>query len=171
MRDILYLDELFIRLNSIFGGITYFPSSLPLQYKLDNNWLNPNEYCLRYNSEIKNLLHGKLLVGSLNRLIQILFVVLSFHDIDDNIIQDDFGQPLQYTSVPQDFGHLLEFSPIRFDYNYAKFIFKLLSDENFDPNSIFFHFAHPTQSTSTSLTTTTKPGKQEEHHYYIPMFF
>ncbi len=158
-------------MDNYFYGITHFQSSLPSQYILDNGWLNSNEYFVKCNPVMKNLLHGKLLIGSLNRSNQILAVVLSFYDRDGNILRDENGQLLQYTSIPQDLGHFLDISWFKFDYNYAKFIFKLLSDANFDPNSIFFHFAHPTQSTSTSSTITTQLSKQEEHHYYILKFF
>jgi hypothetical protein len=152
-------------LDDYFDGTTHFPPTFPPQYKIDNGWCNSNEYCIRFNLNMKNFLRGKLLVGSLNQLSQILAVVLSFHDQDGNIIQDDFGQPLLYTAIPQDLGHLLEISRFKYDYSYTKFIFKLLSDANFDPNSIFFHFAR--------LTSMTDSSKQEKYHSksYISRFF
>jgi hypothetical protein len=160
MRD---LDEFCTRLDEIFDGITHFSSTFPSQCKIDNGWCDYNQYCLRFNPNMKGLLRGKLLVGSWNRLTPILAVMLSFHDQDGNTIQDDFGRLLRYTSIPQDLGHLLEISRSRFDYSYAKFIFKLLSDENFDPNSIFFHFARSLLSTSTSTTTITATTALSKH--------
>ncbi len=148
-------EELFIRLDNVFNGVTHLRSSLPSQYISDSGWLNSNEYFVRFNSIIRNLLYGKLLVGSLNKLNQISAVSLSFYDMYDNIIQDYNGQPLIYTSITQDLGQFLEFSQEGFDYSYARFLFRLLSNINFDPNAIFFHFAHPLITTSTSISTST----------------
>jgi hypothetical protein len=65
---------------------------------------------MKFNSMMKTLLHGKLLIGTLDKMNQISVVYLSFHDMNDNIIQDDNGQILQYTSIPHDLGHFLEFA-------------------------------------------------------------
>ncbi len=111
---------------------------------------------------MKTLLHGKLLIGTLDKMNQISVVYLSFHDMNDNIIENDNGGLLQYTSIPQDLGHFLEFAYEGFDFAYAKFRFKLRSNNNFDPNTIFFHFSHPyttkvNPTMTISRSTTASP--------------
>ncbi len=179
---------MFNRLDNVFEGVTHLQLSLPPQCISDSGWLNSDEYFVRFNPIIRNALHGKLLVGSLNKLNQISVVSLSFYDMNDNMIQDNNGQPLQYTLIPQDLGHFLEFSPEELDYSYARFLFKLLSNVNFDPNTIFFHFSYPlsssiirsrhtskTTSTSTITFTSTSAwsGKKEKQQfkYFISRLF
>jgi hypothetical protein len=63
-------------------------------------------------------------------------------------------------SISHNLGHYPEVLHGGYDYFYAKFIFKLLSGDKFDPNRIFFHSPHrsrsSTRSTSTWLDKTEK---------------
>src|SRR5947209_7883879 len=101
-----------------------------------------------------------------------------------------WGQPLEYISISHEFGHFLESLHRRYDYVYAKFIFKLLSNANFDPSGIFFHFPHSLLSstttsistsaltltitpTTTSTSTSTWPCEKERQYfrYFISRLF
>ena len=160
---------MFDKLDNVFDGATHLRSSLPPEYISDSGLVDSNSCFVRFNAIIRNLLRGQLIVGSVNKLIKISAAVLSFHDQDGNILQDETGQLLQYTSTPQGLGHFLTFSNGRSNYTYAKLLFQLLSNVNFDPDSIFFHFPRPslsssTQSTSIISTTTTEPGKNKESY-------
>lgn len=159
-------EELYNQLQRRYKGITHFTPSLRSQYTSDSGWLNQQEYYVKFNAMIKKLLLGKLLVGSTNRLNQINSVLLSFHDRYGDILQDNYGQSLQYTSVPHDLGHFLEFPHNGFDYAFARLLFRISPDVNFDPNAIYFHFPRPSSSlnrTSRLGSSSSRSSKKKTH--------
>lgn len=106
-----------------------------------NEWINSNEYAVTFTSSIRDMLDQKIIVGSLNQLSSIASVAITFYDQDNTIVQDDGGRLLQFTSSPVDLGHELELFYHQSAYFCVKFVITVLSDVDFDPDKIFFHFS------------------------------
>ena len=99
-----------------------------------------NIYELQFSPRIIDLFHSRMLVGQLSNMDQIISIQTSFHDENDNIILDNFGNPIQYISYRQDLGHVLEILYPKSIFSYVKCRFSLQPNSNFDPYSLFFHF-------------------------------
>ena len=97
-----------------------------------------------------DLFSPQMLLSQIRNLNQILSVKLSFHSQDDDIIRDPFGNPLEYTSSRQDLGHVLDILHRGFTFAYAKCVLKLQPNSNFDPHTLFFHFAQSAAAASRS---------------------
>lgn len=128
------------KLDSIFNGVTHTRSSLPLDFISDSGWLNSNEYFLQCPSLTNQIFNGKFLIGSVQRVNEIDMMILSFHDKNNNVLQDEMGALLQYQATRLDLGHLFEILQREFDYAYARILLKLRPNSNFDPNLVFFSF-------------------------------
>ncbi len=96
-----------------------------------------------------NLFRYQVLLSQIRNLNQIRSVKLSFHSQDDDIIRDSFGNPLEYTSSRQDLGHVLDILHQGFTFAYARCVLTLQPNSNFDPHTLFFHFAQSSSSSSS----------------------
>jgi hypothetical protein len=135
--------------DSVFPGNT-FPYSGLLNMITDAR--TENDQCeMKFNSDIKPLLGSKLFIGTVSNINQILAITLTFHDTNGDLVRDDNDQPIQYTSNRQDFGHILDILHQGFAFSYAKCLFRLKPNSNFDINNIFFHFSQSLSSKNNKI--------------------
>jgi len=100
--------------------------------------------------DVDNFMGDKLIIGQLARVDQIIYVQLSFHNEDGDILQDDFGNLILYKSSRIDLGHILDIFHQDFLFSYAKCLLKLKPKANFNPKSLVFHFANHSSSRQNS---------------------
>jgi len=110
-----------------------------------------NDICqLEFDPKILNYFGKRLLIGELTELKRIISLQIIFYDESDNILLDDFGNPREYPSTPDDLGHLLDILYQGFRFSYVKCLLRLQSDSNFDLQNIFFHFEDSSSISSES---------------------
>ena len=124
-----YLGELANRLNRFSAGNTVPYSDL--SDIIIYNKMESDVYELQFSPRIIDLFHSRMLVGQLSNMDQIISIQTSFHDENGNIILDNFGKPVQYTSYRQDLGHVLEILYPKFMFSYVKCRFSLQPNSNF----------------------------------------
>ena len=115
-----------VRLDDAFDGNTCFWPHIAKNYLTRSGWVNAKQYHVTLNPNIDDLLNDKLLVGAIDGSIGIAHVTLTFHGSDDNVLQNDLGQRLQFDSNPRDLGHLFELMDCDMSYAYAKLLFTLV---------------------------------------------
>jgi hypothetical protein len=106
----------------------------------------------RFGPQITDYFGDRLIIGELTQLKTVVSVQIIFYDESNGIVNDGFGNPIQYSSSPHDLGHLLDILHQGFAFSYAKCLLKLQPDSNFDPRNIFFHFSKSSSISSESET-------------------
>ena len=145
------------RLADTFDGNTYFWPHIAKNYLSSSGWLTRNQYHVTLRPNIADLFSDRLLVGSLHSWASdIASVALSFRDKDDEIVQNDEGQPLEFVSRVGDVGHVMELMGRDVSYASARFVFTVVPESRFDPRKIFFHFSRPSSSYRQRVTAPTR---------------
>jgi hypothetical protein len=106
----------------------------------------------RFGPQITDYFGNRLLIGELTQLKTVVSVQIIFYDESNDIVNDDSGNPIQYSSSPHDLGHLLDILHQGFVFSYAKCLLKLQRDSNFNIHNLFFHFSNSSSISSESET-------------------
>jgi hypothetical protein len=113
---------------------------------LTNTKIENDVYELQFPSHMTSLFQRKILVGQINSLSQIISVQIIFYNDNGGIVEDSFGNQLDYTSNPHDLGHVLDILEQGFTFSYAICRLRLQPDSNFDPHTLFFHCSKSSSS-------------------------
>jgi len=125
------------------GDTLSFPE---LSDTITNTKIENDVYEFQFTSHITSLFQRKILVGQTNSLSQIISVQISFYNDNGGIVEDSFGNLMDYTSSPHDLGHVLDILQQRFTFSYAICRLRLQPDCNFDPHTLFFHCSKSSSS-------------------------
>ncbi|UJR18341.1 hypothetical protein I4U23_005243 [Adineta vaga] len=123
-----------------YAGLS-FPYS-KLSSIITNIEIEDNLCIFQFQPEILNYCHNQLFISELSQVKTILSIEMSFHDQYNNIIIDNDGNLLHYTSNLHDLGYILDILNQEIPFHYIKCLLHLRSNSNFNFNNLFFHFPH-----------------------------
>jgi hypothetical protein len=149
----LYSAAVYNRIQTQFGGTTRRFSDL--SDMISDSSMSDDECQFRFNPPNLGYMGSQVLISQIRKLDQIITVQLSFHSGNGDIVRDPFGNPIEYASSRQDLGHVLAILHQGFSFSYARCRLRLRPNSNFDPHTLFFHFAQ-------SLLTTTSRSKKSK---------
>ncbi|UJR38725.1 hypothetical protein I4U23_031390 [Adineta vaga] len=148
-------DDNFINNPRSLWENTYPPDAVSyadISHTIVDNRLEGNLYEVRFSPDIMSYCNDRILIGESTSFKLINNIQISFFDQYDNIIVDNFGNPIQYNSYPHDLGHLINILYNGFEFSYAKCLLNLQSNSNFDLHNLFFHFSPSSIGKSIDFT-------------------
>jgi hypothetical protein len=137
-----------MRLDNVYPGETV--SVADLSELIIDSKIEDDICQLEFDPKMLNYFGERLLIGELTQLKTIINVQIIFYDENYQIVFDDFGNPIQYTSTPHDLGHHLDILHQGFTFSYVKCLLRFKPDWNFDLTNIFFHFPQSSSILSQS---------------------
>ncbi|CAF4647632.1 unnamed protein product [Rotaria sp. Silwood1] len=138
-NDDWFSEDFTNRLNDFAPGNTV--SFANLANIITDSRTATDAYEVQFSPRITDFFDSQILIGQLSNINQIVNVQMSFHNDDGDIIRDKFGNPIAYTSNRQDLGHVLDILHPEIPFSYIRCLLRLQPNSNFDPHSLFFHFA------------------------------
>ncbi|UJR10917.1 hypothetical protein I4U23_015103 [Adineta vaga] len=91
-------------------------------------------YQLRFTADLNYVFNGKIIIGQLNNINQIISIRITFHGSNDDILCDRLGNSIEYASDRHDLGHVLNIPLQEFVNSYAKCWLTLQPNSNFNLN-------------------------------------
>ena len=117
-----------------------------------------NRFQCRFKPKVMDYFGGELYIDEMSRSKSIASVQATFYDDADEVVQNEDGDPMQYTSNARDVGHVLALAQRAFTFSYVTFDLKLQSDAAFDLRKLYFHSPRPALRSESD---------EEQQHFII----